>query len=66
MNLKISSTMKTNNLMGDNIEAIKIGNSTVTDAFINQLLSSFFRPLITKPTRITKSGITLIDNILKG
>ena len=31
--------------------------------FFNQLSSSGYMPLITKPTRITKSTATLIDNI---
>ena len=52
-------------LMGDfNIDALKIGNNCTTDTFINQLLSSSFYPLITKPTRITERSATLIDNIL--
>ena len=51
--------------MGDfNIDVIKIGNNTTADAFVNQLLSSSFYPLITKPTRITERSATLIDNIL--
>ena len=31
--------------------------------FKNILLSSFFSPLITKPTRVTDHSATLIDNI---
>ena len=52
-------------LMGDfNIDTLKIGQNTLSDNFMNQLLSSSFYPLITKPTRITQNSATLIDNIL--
>ena len=52
-------------LMGDfNIDALKIGQNTLSDNFMNQLLSSSFYPLITKPTRITQNSATLINNIL--
>ena len=63
--MKINRENKKCYLLGDfNIDAIKLGNNTVTDKFINQLLSSSFYPLITKPTRITERSATLIDNIL--
>ena len=46
---------------GVNNDAIKIGNYTLTDAFIYQLLSSSINPPITKPTiRIAESCATLI------
>ena len=52
-------------LMGDfNIDALKVGQNNLSDNFMNQLLSSSFYPLITKPTRITQNSATLIDNIL--
>ena len=63
--VKINNENKKCYLMGDfNINVIKIGNNTTADAFVNQLLSSSFYPLITKPTRITERSATLIDNIL--
>ena len=63
--MKINRENKKCHLLGDfNIDAIKLGNNTVTDKFINQLPSSSFYPLITKPTRITERSATLIDNIL--
>ena len=47
-----------------NIDALKVGQNNLSDNFMNQLLSSSFYPLITKPTRITQNSATLIDNIL--
>ena len=50
--------------MGDfNIDLLKIDKNKFTDNFINQLLSSAFYPLISKPTRMTNKTATLIDNI---
>ena len=34
-----------------------------TDDYYNDLISSSFRPIITKPTRITEHSSTLIDQI---
>lgn len=63
--LRINRENKLCYLMGDfNIDALKIGQNDVSDSFVNQLLSSSFHPLITRPTRITQSSATLIDNIL--
>ena len=62
--MKINRENKKCYLLGDfNIDAIKLGNNTVADKFNNQLLSSSFYPLITKPTRITERSATLIDII---
>ena len=53
--------------MGDlNINLLKIKKydcCNFANHFFNQLSSSGYMPLITKPTRITKSTATLIDNI---
>ena len=50
--------------MGDfNIDLLKYECCNYSNNFFNQLSSSGYMPLITKPTRITKSTGTLIDNI---
>ena len=50
--------------MGDfNINLLKYDCCNFANQFFNQLSSSGYTPLITKPTRITKSTATLIDNI---
>lgn len=51
-------------LMGDfNLDLLKIdGNHHIKD-FTNMMFSSTFYPLISRPTRITNSSATLIDNI---
>ena len=51
-------------IMGDfNINLLKYDCCNFANKFFNQLSSSGYTPLITKPTRITKSTATLIDNI---
>ena len=51
-------------LMGDfNLDLLKIDENQYTKDFINQMFSSAFYPLISKPTRITNISATLIDNI---
>ena len=51
-------------LMGDfNIDLLKYENCSFANRFFNQLTSSAFLPLITKPTRLTEHTATLIDNI---
>ena len=51
-------------LMGDfNIDLLKYNINDNANNFINQMYASSFYPLITKPTRITKTSATLIDNI---
>lgn len=51
-------------ILGDfNIDLLKYDKCNFSHQFFNQLSSSGFRPLITKPTRITSSSATLIDNI---
>ena len=51
-------------IMGDfNIDLLKYNYCNFSTEFFNQFSSSGYMPLITKPTRITKSTATLIDNI---
>lgn len=50
--------------MGDfNIDVLKNNYCNFSTEFFNQFSSSGYTPLISKPTRITKSTATLIDNI---
>ena len=50
--------------MGDfNIDLLKYNYCNFSTEFFNQFSSSGYRPLISKPIRITKSTATLIDNI---
>ena len=51
--------------MGDfNLNLLNCADHQPTDDFVNTVFSYGFRPLITKPTRITPNTATLIDNIL--
>ena len=51
-------------LMGDtNIDLLKSGEHTLTSDFLDVLYSHNLIPLITKPTRVTQTTATLIDNI---
>ena len=59
---KINSENKQCVLMGDfNIDLLKCETHENTDAFLNNLSSSFFSPYILQPTRLASK--TLIDNI---
>ncbi len=50
--------------MGDfNIDLLKSESCDFANKFTEQLFTSSFYPLITKPTRITSHTATLIDNI---
>lgn len=61
---KLDKSDKPCYIMGDfNIDLLKYECCNFSNIFFNQLSSSGFMPLITKPTRITKSTATLIDNI---
>ena len=61
---KIDKENKLSYLMGDyNIDLLKSESCDYTNNFIEQLFTSSFFPLITKPTRITHHTATLIDNI---
>ena len=51
-------------LLGDfNLDLFKCETQARTSDFLNILFSCSFYPLINKPTRVTKSSATLIDNI---
>ena len=59
-------TKKNNDILilGDfNIDLLKSQNHLLTSEFLDTLSSYNFLPLITKPTRITSTTSTLIDNI---
>ena len=61
---KIGKENKICYLMGDfNIDLLKSESCDYTNRLIEQLFTSSFLPLITKPTRITAHTATLIDNI---
>ena len=50
--------------MGDiNSDLLKVEENRHTNDIINYMFSSSFYPLISKPTRITSTSATLIDNI---
>ena len=50
--------------MDHNMDFLKSEQNTGTQQFMNDLLDREMYPLITKPTRITKTTATLIDNII--
>ena len=61
---KLDKSNKPCYIMGDfNIDLLKYECCNYSNNFFNQLSSSGYVPLITKPTRITRSTATLIDNI---
>ena len=47
-----------------NLDLLKSNSHKPTQAFLENILSSSHVPCITRPTCITKSSATLIDNIL--
>ena len=50
--------------MGDfYIDLLKTESCDISDRFSEQLFTSSFLPLITRPTRITEYTATLMDNI---
>lgn len=60
----ISFENKLSYLMGDfNINILNSDSHQPTNDFINLMTSNSLYPLISKPTRITNSSATLIDNI---
>jgi endonuclease/exonuclease/phosphatase family metal-dependent hydrolase len=62
--IKIDKENKICYLMGDfNIDLLKSESCDYANRFIEQLFTSSFVPLITKPTRITEHTATIIDNI---
>jgi hypothetical protein len=61
---KIDKEKKIGYLMGDfNIDLLKSESCDYAGQFTEQLFTSSYYPLITKPTRITAHTATLIDNI---
>ena len=61
---KVDKENKICYLMGDfNIDLLKSESCDFANKFTEQLFTSSFYPLITKPTRITSHTATLIDNI---
>ena len=61
---KIDKEKKTCILMGDfNIDLLKYEQNNNANKFIHQMYSSHFYPVINKPTRITTTAATIIDNI---
>ena len=50
--------------MDHNLDLLKAHKHTSTAKFLENILEYGYLPLITKPSRITKSSATLIDNII--
>ena len=51
-------------LLGDfNFDILKYSSHSATGDFLSTMYTHGFRPLITKPTRLTKNSCTCIDNI---
>ena len=51
-------------IIGDfNIDLIQSDHDKNTSDFLNIMFSSCYKPLVTKPTRITSHNATIIDNI---
>ena len=64
---KITTENKHCYLTGDfNFDLLKHSNHGDTSKFFNTLLSHSFKPLITKPTRVTAHSCTCIDNIFSN
>lgn len=62
---KINNERKECYLKGDlSMDLLKINRSPAIQNILNQFISSFFYPQITKPTRKTHKSATLIDSIL--
>ena len=60
---KINLENKKCYLLGDfNINLLRANDSDISGEFLD-IIYSFFKPLINKPTRITTNTATLIDNI---
>ena len=49
-----------------NLDLLKFDSHTKTNDFIENCMINGFLPLITKPTRVTHTSCTLIDNILSN
>ena len=60
----LSVTKKEIYVCGDyNVDLFKYRDHKATQEFVDMMFSKGLRPLITKPSRITQSSATLIDNI---
>ena len=60
----LSRLNRTVYIMGDfNINLINANNNNITSEFVDLMFSYSFSPLINKPTRVTSTSATLIDNI---
>lgn len=61
---KLEKKMKEIILVGDfNIDLLKVNDHKDTNIFYNSLIAHHYLPAITKPTRITQTTKTLIENI---
>ena len=61
---KIAGENKKSYISGDfNLDLLKAGNENYVDEFINAFYTNNMFPLIDRPTRITSSTATLLDNI---
>ena len=64
LNSKFEGKNKEIILLGDfNIDLLKVNDHKDTNIFYNNLIAQHYLPAITKPTRITTSTHSLIDNI---
>lgn len=62
---QINKENKPNYIMGDyNIDLLKVDTDRPSRDYLNLIYSHSYTPTIIKPTRITPSSATLIDNIL--
>ena len=51
--------------MGDfNIDILKFNQHNDVQSFVNSLFCNYYLPLINRPSRITASAATLLDNII--
>ena len=58
------TTSKTCYILGDmNYNLLNHDKHILTKNYLNMLTSASFKPLITKPTRITETNMTLIDHV---
>ena len=64
---QIKSEGKISYIMGDfNINLLNEGTHLPTGEFIENVMAQSFIPLITRPTRITPTSATIIDNIFSN
>jgi len=62
---ELNATEKDVYIMGDyNINLLNCTSHSNTSDFVDVMFSSSFLPLINRPTRISKTSATLIDNII--